>query len=177
MDSTSPAAVPDQQPGPADGEALLEVQDLVKHFEIRGGLLGITRIGAVRAVDGVSFSVRKGETLGLVGESGCGKTTLGKVILRLIPATSGRVTVKERTLFDVPTAAERKVGAKAGRPVRRGDEAGAPRPADRLPGPVRQPEPAHVGRGDRRRGTARARPHRQGDSARTSSGSCSPGSA
>ena len=78
---------------------LLSVRNVVKHFEIRGGLLGISRIGAVRAVDGVSFDVHKGETLGLVGESGCGKTTLGKVILRLIPATSGEVFVKGRAIF------------------------------------------------------------------------------
>src|SRR5688572_7773403 len=70
---------------------LLEVEDLVKHFPIRGGLLGISKLGAVRAVDGVSFTVKEGETLGLVGESGCGKTTLGKVILRLLPPTGGRV--------------------------------------------------------------------------------------
>ncbi len=110
MPETPPAAPPAE---PAEGETLLRVENLVKHFEIRGGLLGISKVGAVRAVDGVSFSVRKGETLGLVGESGCGKTTLGKVILRLIPATSGRVTVKDRVLFDVPTAAERKAGRRA----------------------------------------------------------------
>ena len=81
------------------GETLVEVRDLVKHFEIRGGLLGIQKLGAVRAVDGVSFSVRRGETLGLVGESGCGKTTLGKVVLRLIPATSGEVLVKGKSIF------------------------------------------------------------------------------
>ena len=86
------------------GAPLLRVTDLVKHFEIRGGLLGITRIGAVRAVDGVSFDVRRGETLGLVGESGCGKTTLGKVILRLLPATSGRVEIDGKPIFDLPTA-------------------------------------------------------------------------
>ena len=78
---------------------LLEVDDLVKHFEIRGGLMGISKLGAVRAVDGVSFKVREGETLGLVGESGCGKTTLGKVILRLIPPTSGTVTFEGKQLF------------------------------------------------------------------------------
>ncbi len=97
---------------PAPGETLLRVENLVKHFPITGGLLGISKIGAVRAVDGVSFNVRKGETLGLVGESGCGKTTLGKVILRLIPATSGKVTVKDTILFDIPTEAERKAGKK-----------------------------------------------------------------
>jgi oligopeptide/dipeptide ABC transporter ATP-binding protein len=80
---------------------LLEVRDLVKHFEIRGGLLGFRKIGAVRAVDGVSFDVRRGETLGLVGESGCGKTTLGKVILRLIPQTSGQVSVNGRSIFEL----------------------------------------------------------------------------
>ncbi len=83
----------------AEGDTLVEVQDLVKHFEMRGGLLGIRRVGAVRAVDGVSFDVRRGETLGLVGESGCGKTTLGKVLLRLIPPTAGRVSVKGRPIF------------------------------------------------------------------------------
>jgi oligopeptide/dipeptide ABC transporter ATP-binding protein len=78
---------------------LVRVEHVVKHYPIRGGLLGITLLGAVRAVDDVSFEVRRGETLGLVGESGCGKTTLGKVILRLIPATSGQVYVDGRPLF------------------------------------------------------------------------------
>jgi peptide/nickel transport system ATP-binding protein/oligopeptide transport system ATP-binding protein len=72
------------------GEILLEVHNLVKYFPVRGGLL--QRIQAwVRAVDDVSFFVRKGETLGLVGESGCGKTTLGRTILRLIEPTDGQV--------------------------------------------------------------------------------------
>jgi oligopeptide/dipeptide ABC transporter ATP-binding protein len=86
-----------------DGETsvLVEVKDLVKHFEIRGGLLGIRKIGAVQAVDGVSFDVLRGETLGLVGESGCGKTTLGKVLLRLIPPTSGKVIVNGRSIFEL----------------------------------------------------------------------------
>ncbi|MDR3546215.1 MAG: ATP-binding cassette domain-containing protein, partial [Candidatus Limnocylindrales bacterium] len=99
-------------PSGAD-ERLMVVENLYKHFEIRGGPLGIARIGAVRAVDGVSFSVARGETLGLVGESGCGKTTLGKVILRLLPPTSGRVVVNGKVLFDLPTRAERKAGRKA----------------------------------------------------------------
>ena len=95
------------------GQPLLRVTDLVKHFEITGGLLGISRVGAVRAVDGVSFDVHKGETLGLVGESGCGKTTLGKVVLRLLPATSGRVEIDGQPIFDTPTDEARKAGAKA----------------------------------------------------------------
>jgi oligopeptide/dipeptide ABC transporter ATP-binding protein len=99
--------------GPAAaGGTLLEVRDLVKHFDIRGGLLGVSRIGSVRAVDGVSFSVRRGETLGLVGESGCGKTTLGKVVLSLIPATSGSVAVNGKTVFDIPTPEQRRHGRK-----------------------------------------------------------------
>ncbi len=69
---------------------LLEVRDLVKHFPIRGGLLQ-RQVGAVRAVDGVSFEIRSGETLGLVGESGCGKSTTARSILRLIEPTSGEV--------------------------------------------------------------------------------------
>ncbi|MEA2802022.1 MAG: peptide/nickel transport system ATP-binding protein, partial [Rhodospirillaceae bacterium] len=69
---------------------VLEVEKLVKHFPIHGGLLQ-RRVGEVRAVDGVSFAIAKGETLGLVGESGCGKSTAGRAILRLIEPTSGTV--------------------------------------------------------------------------------------
>ncbi|HJU70096.1 MAG TPA: oligopeptide/dipeptide ABC transporter ATP-binding protein [Gemmatimonadaceae bacterium] len=71
--------------------SLLSVRDLVKHFPITRGVFGRT-VGAVRAVDGISFDVKRGETLGLVGESGCGKTTAGRAILRLIEPTSGQVT-------------------------------------------------------------------------------------
>jgi oligopeptide/dipeptide ABC transporter ATP-binding protein len=114
----APAFAPGPNPAAAHAtsagdERLMVVENLYKHFEIRGGPLGIARIGAVRAVDGVSFSVARGETLGLVGESGCGKTTLGKVILRLLPPTSGRVVVNGKVLFDLPTRAERKAGRKA----------------------------------------------------------------
>jgi oligopeptide transport system ATP-binding protein len=71
-------------------EALLEVRDLVKHFPIGGGMF-TKPVGVVRAIDGVSFSIRKGETLGLVGESGCGKTTTGRCILQLERPTSGSI--------------------------------------------------------------------------------------
>lgn len=80
--------------------ALLVVEDLVKYFPIRKGLLQRV-VANVRAVDGISFTVKRGETLGLVGESGCGKTTAGRTILRLIPATGGRVFFGGRDVFDL----------------------------------------------------------------------------
>jgi len=76
-------------PQSANG-TLVELKALVKHFPIRGGVF-LKEIAAVRAVDGVNLSIREGETLGLVGESGCGKTTLGRLILRLEEPTSGEV--------------------------------------------------------------------------------------
>jgi len=77
-----------------DGPPLLEVRNLVKHFRVAGGLFG-GRSGLVRAVDGVSFELRRGETLGLVGESGCGKTTTGRCILQLERPTSGEVIFQD----------------------------------------------------------------------------------
>ena len=71
---------------------VLQVENLVKHFPIHGGLLQ-RQVGAVRAVDGVTFSIRRGETLGLVGESGCGKSTIGKVVLKLVEPTAGRIVL------------------------------------------------------------------------------------
>ncbi len=80
-------------PDPAsagDAEPLVRIRDLVKHFAIRGGILQRT-VGMVQAVDGVDLDIRKGETLGLVGESGCGKTTVGRLLLRLIEPTAGSI--------------------------------------------------------------------------------------
>src|SRR5499427_7887424 len=76
---------------PLASAPLLSVQDLKIHFEIGGGWLSRSTAGIIKAVDGVSFDLKPGETLGLVGESGCGKTTLGRAVLRLLPNLQGRV--------------------------------------------------------------------------------------
>lgn len=80
------------------GERLVEVDNLVKYFPVRAGLLQRV-VNWVKAVDDVSFFVRKGETLGLVGESGCGKTTVGRTMLRLIEPTGGAVRFEGRDVF------------------------------------------------------------------------------
>ena len=82
------------------GEVLVEVDNLVKYFPVRAGLLQRV-VNQVKAVDDVSFFVRKGETLGLVGESGCGKTTVGRTMLRLIEPTGGSVRFEGRDVFSM----------------------------------------------------------------------------
>ena len=72
-------------------QPLVEIRDLTKSFPVKGGFLRRT-VAEVRAVDGVNLRIQRGETLGLVGESGCGKTTIGRLILRLIDPTSGTIT-------------------------------------------------------------------------------------
>jgi ABC-type oligopeptide transport system ATPase subunit len=119
---------------------LLAVKDLHTHFPIRAGILQRT-VGYVRAVDGVSFDIARGETLGLVGESGCGKTTVGRSILKLIPPTSGSVTFEGQDVLGA-----RGLGLKA---LRRNmqiifqDPAGSLNPRMRIAGIVGEPLMVH----------------------------------
>jgi oligopeptide/dipeptide ABC transporter ATP-binding protein len=84
-------------------DTLLEVENLTKHFPIHGGLFNREK-ARVYAVDGVSFSVRRGETLGIVGESGCGKSTTGKVILKLLEPTAGTIRLKGKDITELSRA-------------------------------------------------------------------------
>jgi len=90
---------------------ILQVSDLKKHFPVKGGLFGTT-VGQVYAVDGVSFDISKGETLSLVGESGCGKSTVGKAVLRLFPLTAGQVVLDGQRIDDMSEAALRPLRRK-----------------------------------------------------------------
>ena len=99
--ASMPAAAPAPEPvakaaAPGDG-LLLDARAVVKHFPIRKGVLQRV-VGQVRAVDGVNLAIRRGSTVALVGESGCGKTTLGKTLIRLLPATSGAIRFEGRDL-------------------------------------------------------------------------------
>jgi peptide/nickel transport system ATP-binding protein len=96
--------------GLAVGAPLLRVHELVKHFPVRGSSLTRRQTGSVRAVDGISFEVVQGETLGLVGESGCGKTTTGRLVSRLLEPNSGRIEYQGRDIAHL--------GAKDLRPLR-----------------------------------------------------------
>jgi oligopeptide transport system ATP-binding protein len=109
-DSDLRGQTPDQMEPPAD--ALLVVRGLTKYFPIRKGLFS-RHVGDVKAVDGVSFFLRKGETLGLVGESGCGKSTTGRAILRLIEPTAGSALFDGREIFGMERQELRRLRRRA----------------------------------------------------------------
>ncbi len=94
--------------GAASNGALLDVRQLVKYFPVTRGAIIRRRVGWVRAVDDVSFSISAGETLGLVGESGCGKTTTGNAVMQLEPPTSGEVVFEGRNLLKLDPSERRK---------------------------------------------------------------------
>src|SRR5262245_6213314 len=95
----------------ADNHKLLDVKDLQKYYPVRRGILSRV-VAQVKAVDGISFHIRPGETLGLVGESGCGKTTAGRTILRLIEPTRGEVTFDGERVFQLQGEHLRKIRKK-----------------------------------------------------------------
>src|SRR2546423_3650067 len=88
---------------------LLVVEDLKKHFPITRGIIFQRQVAAVKAVDGVSFTVRKGETLGVVGESGCGKSTMARCVMRLLDPTGGKITFDGRDITHLSRAEMRPV--------------------------------------------------------------------
>jgi len=108
-----------QAQGGPEGPPLLEVQDLRVQFPITGGVF-LRRRGEVRAVDGVSFTLRAGETLGLVGESGCGKTTVGRAVINILRAMSYQVEISGRVLYHHPSGVVdlASLGRRAMRPYR-----------------------------------------------------------
>ncbi len=122
------------------GDYVVRIDGLKVHFPITSGIVIQHKVGAVRAVDGVSFDIRKGETLGLVGESGCGKSTTGRAILQLIKPTDGHV------LYEGADLAHLRGGACAP----------AAQDADDLPGPLRVAQQPHDAGRHRRRAAAGA---------------------
>ncbi|MEU2585201.1 dipeptide ABC transporter ATP-binding protein [Streptomyces avermitilis] len=106
-DATEAAAkVPHQGSAPEERDVLLKVQGLTKHFPIKKGILQ-RQVAAVKAVDGIDFEVRRGETLGVVGESGCGKSTMGRVITRLQDPTGGTIEFEGKDITRLSTAGMR----------------------------------------------------------------------
>ena len=140
-------------------EKLVEVQHLQQYFPAGG--MGKNK-KYVQAVDDVSFAINKGETLGLVGESGCGKTTTGRTLLRLYEPTKGRILYDGETLFRQRKCAAVQRGRNPGAGRKRQAEirqkdgrehaAVPPQDADRVPGPLCQPGPPHDGGRHRGRG-------------------------
>ncbi len=106
MAATQEAVQPDERPR---GDELLIVEDIKKYFPVTRGIIFQKQVAAVKAVDGVSFTLREGETLGVVGESGCGKSTMARCIMRLLEPTSGRVIFDGRDITKLSRAEMRPI--------------------------------------------------------------------
>ena len=128
-------------------EPLLSVEDLRVEFPVKGGLLGGRQTGTVKAVDGVSFQVHSGETLGVVGESGCGKTTTALAILRMVDITSGRIVFDRQEISSLDRRAMRPLRRKMQMVYQ--DPFGALDPRMRVRGIIGEPLIAHGVSGDR----------------------------
>jgi len=100
-------------PAPDAAGPLVRVHDLVKHFPITRGIVFQRRIGAIRAVDGVSLQIERGETLGIVGETGCGKSTTARLIMRLLDATSGEIVFDGRDITHLKGSALKAIRREA----------------------------------------------------------------
>ncbi|WP_084402485.1 ABC transporter ATP-binding protein [Cupriavidus sp. amp6] len=103
----APASFQSRQPLQSD-DVILKVEDLKVHFPVTRGVLLKRQVGSVKAVDGVSFTLRRGETLGLVGESGCGKSTTGLAIMKMLPASAGRIAFDGEDLAGFSGAREKR---------------------------------------------------------------------
>jgi oligopeptide/dipeptide ABC transporter ATP-binding protein len=101
MSAVEPQTERVPEPRRADGEPLVEVRNLVKHFPLTKGIVFSKSVGAVQAVDGIDFDVMRGETLGIVGESGCGKSTTARLVLRLLKPTSGSIKFEGQEIADM----------------------------------------------------------------------------
>ena len=99
----------DEQVRPAEGRDLVRVEDLKVHFPVRDGIVFDRKVADIKAVDGVSFEIRRGETLGMVGESGCGKTTVGRALLRLYEPTEGHIYFDGVDIASLPAEEMRKL--------------------------------------------------------------------
>ena len=124
-----------------DSSPLLQVENLVVHFPVTEGVLREKQVGTVKAVDGLSFDVRKGETLSIVGESGCGKSTTALAILRMSPVTAGRILFEGRDITELTQKSTAPCAATY---------------ANDLPGSFRIAQSAHEGWINHRRAANRA---------------------